>query len=121
MSEFPSEADQPIDASAANSLEATQPTTFRDVINCFFSTFVTIFLAELGDKTQLATLLMSAQSHKPWMVFLGAATALIATSLVGVLLGRWLSTVLSPRTLERVTGVILAIVAVGLMIDIVQG
>jgi Ca2+/H+ antiporter, TMEM165/GDT1 family len=52
-------------------------------------------------------------------VFVGAATALIATSLVGVLLGRWLSKVLQPRTLERVTGIILAIVAVLLLIDVV--
>jgi Ca2+/H+ antiporter, TMEM165/GDT1 family len=87
-------------------------------LSCFLSTFVTIFLAELGDKTQLATLLMSAQSHKPWTVFAGAATALVATSLVGVLLGRWLGTVLSPKTLERTTGIILAIVAVLLFIDV---
>ena len=87
-------------------------------LSCFLSTFVTIFLAELGDKTQLATLLMSAQSHKPWTVFAGAATALVATSLVGVLLGRWLSTILSPKTLERTTGIILAIVAVLLFIDV---
>jgi Ca2+/H+ antiporter, TMEM165/GDT1 family len=88
------------------------------VLSCFFSTFVTIFLAELGDKTQLATLLMSAQSHNPWTVFAGAATALVATSLVGVLLGRWLSKVLQPRTLERVTGIILAVVSVLLFIDV---
>ncbi len=91
---------------------------FQDVTSCFLSTFITIFLAEVGDKTQIATLLMSAQSHKPTIVFIGAATALIATSLVGVLLGRWLSQVLTPRTLERVTGVILAVVSVLLFIDV---
>jgi uncharacterized membrane protein YfcA len=42
----------------------------------------------------------------------------VATSLVGVLLGRWLTTVLQPRTLERVTGIILAVVAVLLLIDV---
>ena len=57
----------------------------------FTSTFITIFLAEMGDKTQIATLLMTAESHAPWVIFLGAATALISTSLVGVLLGRWLA------------------------------
>ncbi len=96
----------------------TTATSFQDVMSCFLSTFVTIFLAEIGDKTQVATLLMSAQSHKPMTVFVGAATALVATSLVGVLLGRWLSTVLQPRTLERVTGIILAVVAVLLLIDV---
>ena len=47
------------------------------------STFITIFLAEMGDKTQLVTLLMSAESQSPWIVFIGAALALISTSLLG--------------------------------------
>ena len=51
----------------------------------------------MGDKTQLATLLLSAQSSSPWIVFVGAALALIATSLVGVLLGYWLSKRLTPK------------------------
>ena len=62
-----------------------------------FSTFGTVFIAELGDKTQLATLLLSAQSGSPWLVFLGAALALICSSLVGVLLGQWLARTLPPR------------------------
>jgi putative Ca2+/H+ antiporter (TMEM165/GDT1 family) len=84
----------------------------------FFSTFVTIFLAELGDKTQVATLLISAESHQPWVVFAGAASALIATSLVGVLLGQWLYRLLPPRRLEQATGTILALVAVLLFMDV---
>ena len=55
------------------------------------STFTTVFLAELGDKTQIATLLLSAESGKPYVVFIGAALALICSSLAGVLLGRWLA------------------------------
>jgi putative Ca2+/H+ antiporter (TMEM165/GDT1 family) len=85
---------------------------------CFTSTFVTIFLAELGDKTQVATLLLSAQSHKPWVVFVGSALALIITSLVGVLLGQWLSKLLTPRRLELATGTILLIVSVLLFVDV---
>ena len=73
----------------------------------FGSTFVTIFLAEIGDKTQIAILLMTAESHNPWIVFAGAGSALIATSLLGVLLGRWLASRIDPRTLERVAGGIL--------------
>lgn len=88
------------------------------VWRCFVSTFVTIFLAELGDKTQVATLLLSAQSHEPWVVFGGAAAALVSTSLVGVLLGQWLAKFLTPKTLEIATGSILAIVAVLLIIDV---
>lgn len=84
----------------------------------FFSTFVTIFLAELGDKTQLTTLLMSAESHSPWVVFLGAGSALIATSLIGVLLGQWLARRLSPRTLDTAAGTLLLAITVWLLWDI---
>ena len=74
-------------------------------LSVLISTFTTVFVAELGDKTQLATLLLSAQSGSPWLVFLGAAAALIASSLVGVLVGRWLSTVLPPERLELMAGI----------------
>ena len=97
---------------------SAQSDDFSSVWRCFVSTFVTIFLAELGDKTQVATLLMSAQSHEPWVVFGGAAAALVSTSLVGVLLGQWLAKFLTPKTLEISTGSILAIVAVLLLIDV---
>ncbi|NJR50085.1 MAG: TMEM165/GDT1 family protein [Leptolyngbyaceae cyanobacterium CSU_1_3] len=86
----------------------------------FGSTFVTIFLAELGDKTQLATLLMSAESHAPWVVFTGAASALVATSLIGVLVGRWLHTRLSPKTLERATGTLLLVISALLLLDVIR-
>lgn len=87
----------------------------------FASTYVTIFLAEIGDKTQVTTLLMSAESHKPWLVFAGAGTALICTSLLGVLLGRWLATRLKPRTLEVGAGITLLVITLGLGWDISQG
>jgi putative Ca2+/H+ antiporter (TMEM165/GDT1 family) len=106
--------------SSSQPATGTTPNDNSPVWGYFLSTFITIFLAELGDKTQLATLLMSAQSQNPWTVFAGAATALIATSLVGVLLGQWLGKVLSPRILERVTGIILAIVSILLFTDIAQ-
>ncbi|MEW5856065.1 MAG: TMEM165/GDT1 family protein [Cyanobacteriota bacterium] len=86
----------------------------------FSSTFLTIFLAEMGDKTQVATLLMSAESQSPWLVFAGAAMALIATSLVGVLLGRWLATRLSPKTLDMAAGACLLFVSVMLLWDVVH-
>jgi Ca2+/H+ antiporter, TMEM165/GDT1 family len=81
-------------------------------ITVFVSTATTVFLAELGDKTQLAALLLSAQSGRPFTVFVGASLALICSSLVGVLLGRWLSTVMPAHQLERAAGVLM--VALGL-------
>ena len=51
------------------------------------TTFGIIFLAEMGDKTQLAAMTMSAQTKRPWMVFIGASLALAAVSAIGVLVG----------------------------------
>ena len=51
------------------------------------TTFGIIFLAEMGDKTQLAAMTMSAQTKKPWAVFIGASLALAAVSAIGVLVG----------------------------------
>jgi len=84
----------------------------------YASTFLTIFLAECGDKTQLSTLLMSAESQSPWIVFVGAAAALITTSLLGVLLGQWLAKHLSPRKLEIAAGMSLLLIAIALVWDI---
>jgi hypothetical protein len=73
-------------------------------LTVFLSTAGTVFLAELGDKTQLAALLLAAESGRPAVVAIGASLALICSSLVGVLLGRWLSSVMAPQQLERAAG-----------------
>jgi Ca2+/H+ antiporter, TMEM165/GDT1 family len=85
----------------------------------WLSTFATIFLAEMGDKTQLATMLMAAQSKSPWSVLIGAGAALIATSLVGVLLGRWMSKLVSPKTLDILAATLMLGIAVMLAIEVV--
>ena len=84
--------------------KGTQKAGFMTVV---LSTFSTVFIAELGDKTQLATLLLAAESRSPWLVFLGAALALISSSLVGVLLGQWLSKVLPPGRVEQMAGLLM--------------
>jgi len=79
----------------------------------FATVFATVFLAELGDKTQLATLLYAANSpHAKWTVFAGAALALVATTAIGVLAGEFSARVVDARTLSRVAGV--GFVAIGL-------
>jgi Ca2+/H+ antiporter, TMEM165/GDT1 family len=84
----------------------------------FSSTFVTILMAEMGDKTQLATMLMSAESRSPWVVFAGAGAALVSTSLVGVLLGRWLSKHITPKTLNLLGGILLVSISIMLFWDV---
>lgn len=96
-----------------------QPSARASFWGIFLSTFITIFLAELGDKTQVATLLMSAESHRPLTVFVGAALALISTSLVGVMVGQWLAKRISPETLDTLAGVLLLIISVGLVADVI--
>ena len=51
------------------------------------STFLTVFFAELGDKTQLATVALSGTSRSPLLVFFGSASALVLASLIGALAG----------------------------------
>ncbi|MFM7406675.1 MAG: TMEM165/GDT1 family protein [Cuspidothrix sp.] len=97
------------------------PKSPASVLTVFGTTFITIFLAEIGDKTQLSTLLMSAESHAPWVVFLGSGVALITTSLLGVLLGGWIATKLSPKTVEKSAGVMLLLISLMLVWDVIQG
>jgi putative Ca2+/H+ antiporter (TMEM165/GDT1 family) len=102
-------ADPPPEAATEAAPNPTIPATWLGV---FLTTATTVFLAELGDKTQLAALLLSAESGRPVVVFVGSSLALICSSLVGVLLGRWLSTVMAPEQLERAAGLLM--VALGL-------
>jgi putative Ca2+/H+ antiporter (TMEM165/GDT1 family) len=70
------------------------------------TTFGAIFIAELGDKTQLATLSLSAEAPAKWAVFIGSALALCATSAIAVLAGTAVSRVVSPQVLRRIAGVV---------------
>jgi putative Ca2+/H+ antiporter (TMEM165/GDT1 family) len=80
-------------------------------IKTFLLVFGTIFLAELGDKTQLATMLYSTDREtSKLLVFLSASLALICTSAIGVLFGHLLSKAVNPRTLTIGAGAIFIVV-----------
>lgn len=68
------------------------------------STFGIVFLAEMGDKTQLATLTLAASGSSRWVVFAGAAAALIATSAVAVIAGEAVARVVPPIWIQRAAG-----------------
>ena len=69
----------------------------------FMATFWLVFLAELGDKTQLAVMLQSAV-HGRWIVFLAASLALVLSTLLGVFLGGLISKMVSERVIHGVGG-----------------
>lgn len=68
--------------------------------------FITVFIAELGDKTQFATLLFSSRPGASLLtVFVAASLALVATTAIGVLAGAALSNVVNPKYLSYVAGI----------------
>lgn len=74
--------------------------------------FVSVFLAELGDKTQLATLLFASNGeHKPWQVFAASAAALVCSTAIAVLLGTVASKYLTVIPLKLIAG--LGFIAIG--------
>ena len=75
-------------------------------LKALLAIFATVFLAELGDKTQLATLLFAAKNPQAkWLVFFAAAAALVLAAGLGVLAGGWLAQHVNTRALTRVAGV----------------
>ena len=71
----------------------------------FLTVFSSVFVAELGDKTQLSTLLFASDARlSRWTVFLAASLALVSTSALGVLAGSLLGKSLSPTVLRYVAG-----------------
>ena len=67
--------------------------------------FVSVFIAEMGDKTQLATMLFAADKEvSKWSVFFAASAALVATSAIGVLAGSVISQYISEKHLHLIAG-----------------
>ena len=78
----------------------------------FATIFASVFFAELGDKTQLATLLFASDADNPKLtVFAASALALVSTSAIGVVAGAEIARLVSPRTLSTVAG--LGFIAIG--------
>ena len=80
-----------------------------------FSTFALVFLAELGDKTQLTALAASAGSKSPWSVFIGASLALVVSTLIATLVGSALKSVL-PEKVIKIAAAVLFLVFGGILL-----
>lgn len=78
------------------------------------TTFGVIFLAEMGDKTQLAAMTMAAQSKQPWMVFIGASLALTCVSAIGIIVGGVIGNYLSLEWIRRCAAV--SFILIGILI-----
>ena len=77
------------------------------------STFGLVFLAELGDKTQLATMMFAADKQvSKWTIFAGASAALVAASAIGVLAGHLLSQYLDEKVMNYVAGSVFVLIGV---------
>ena len=83
----------------------------------FLTTLGVIFLAEMGDKTQLAAMTMSAQTKKPWAVFFGSALALTAVSAIGVVVGGLLGSYLPLEWIKRAAAVLFIAIGVLILLD----
>ena len=79
----------------------------------FGTAFLTLFLAELGDKTQLAVITMTASTEAKVSVFLGASAALVVVTLLGVLVGGVLTQWVPAEWLHRIVAV--AFIAIGVL------
>ena len=90
------------------------------ILSLLLSTFLTIFIAELGDKTQLATLTISGTSNKPLAVFLGSATALVLASLIGALAGGSISTFIPEVVLKSIASLTFLIIGIRLFMNSIK-
>jgi putative Ca2+/H+ antiporter (TMEM165/GDT1 family) len=77
----------------------------------FGSTFAAIFLAEMGDKTQIATMSLSA-GRSAWTVFAASALALVATSAIAVLVGEGVARLVPAIWVKRAAGLLFVVMGV---------
>jgi Ca2+/H+ antiporter, TMEM165/GDT1 family len=78
----------------------------------FGTAFLTLFLAELGDKTQLAVITMTANTESKVSVFLGASTALVTVTLIGVVFGGVLSQYIPTEYLQKIVAAAFIVIGV---------
>ena len=90
-------------------------TKYIEFLTLLFSTFVTVFLAEMGDKTQLTTITLSSSTNKPLAVFIGSSIALILATLLGALAGGSIANFIPDFLLKLVSGIVFLLIGINLL------
>tara|TARA_Y100001968_G_C18976776_1_gene534863 strand:- start:52 stop:345 length:294 start_codon:yes stop_codon:yes gene_type:complete len=80
-----------------------------------FTTFITVFLAEIGDKTQLTAITLSSTTNKPVAVFIGSSIALILATLLGALAGGSIANLIPNFLLKLLSGIVFLIIGINLL------
>ena len=87
------------------------------LITLLFTTFFTVFLAEMGDKTQLTTITLSSATNKPLAVFIGSSVALILATLLGALAGGSIANLIPAFLLKLLSGIVFLIIGIKLLAE----
>jgi len=82
------------------------------MLNTIIYTFFLVFIAELGDKTQIATMLLSAKSNSIMSVFIGSSLALICSSFLGVFAGAYITKYIPPHYIQNSAGVLFIVMGI---------
>jgi len=85
------------------------------LLTLLFTTFVTVFLAEMGDKTQLTTITLSSSTNKPLAVFIGSSIALILATLLGALAGGSIASLIPDFILKMLSGIVFLLIGINLL------
>ena len=82
------------------------------LLTLLLSTFITVFIAEMGDKTQLTTITLSSSTNKPLAVFIGSSTALILATLLGAMAGSSIASLIPDFVLKLLSGIVFLIIGI---------
>lgn len=80
------------------------------MLKTIFTSFIVVFLAELGDKTQLSTMLLASKSESIWYTFLGSGIALLLSSLLGVLAGALINKYIPVTYIQIGSGIVFILI-----------
>lgn len=82
------------------------------MLNTIIYTFFLVFIAELGDKTQIATMLLSAKSNSIMSVFIGSSLALMCSSFLGVFAGSYITKYIPPHYIQNSAGILFIVMGI---------